>query len=79
MKLRPSARIGVKCCEPCVAPERHSGCHATCQKYKDERKRFELDKEAVRENIKQTPNITKSSFNDLVFVDCKNLKPRQKR
>lgn len=21
------------CCQPCVPPERHIGCHATCEKY----------------------------------------------
>lgn len=77
--MHPRSRISIKCCEHCVAPKRYSGCHSTCKEYKKERKKFEADKKAVKENIAQTPNITKHDFNDLVLVDCKNLKPRKRR
>lgn len=28
----------IKCCKGCVPPERHEGCHSTCEKYQKEKK-----------------------------------------
>ena len=29
--------LGIKCCKSCVAPKRHTGCHAACPEYRQEK------------------------------------------
>ena len=37
-----------ECCQPCVPPERHPGCHDHCSKFEKARAKYEKDKEADR-------------------------------
>lgn len=39
----------IQCCKGCVPPERHEGCHSTCEKYQKEKKAHDEYKEKVRE------------------------------
>lgn len=41
----------IKCCYQC--PDRYSGCHSRCKKYKDEKKQWEEDKEKIKEQLKK--------------------------
>lgn len=42
----------IECCRNCVPPKRHSGCHATCKEYKEERQEFDEEKELIEKNKK---------------------------
>lgn len=43
--------ITIKCCYGCVAPKRHSGCHAGCSEYKAERAMADAQQEDIRKQI----------------------------
>lgn len=32
-----------ECCQTCVAPKRHPGCHGTCDEYKKARAKYDAD------------------------------------
>jgi len=38
----------IKCCKGCKAPERHEGCHSTCERYQKEKKEHDEYKAKVR-------------------------------
>ncbi len=40
------------CCKPCVAPERHIGCHATCEKYMKAKQKRDHDIECEKQENK---------------------------
>lgn len=45
----------INCCNGCVPPKRHVGCHATCEDYISEKKKHEetrakIQKERKKEN-----------------------------
>jgi hypothetical protein len=56
----------ISCCKECEPPKRHSGCHATCPEYRDER--AELDrrneehrrKEAVKRYTDAALNLART-------------------
>lgn len=37
----------IQCCKGCKPPERHEGCHSTCEKYLKEAEEHRLYKEKV--------------------------------
>lgn len=43
----------IQCCKGCVPPERHEGCHSTCEKYQKEKKAHDEYKAKVREAKKE--------------------------
>lgn len=61
--------IGIHCCKDCVPPKRHSGCHATCKEYKDEKAQYDEDKKKVKEHLAKTPNMTTFDFNKICYAD----------
>lgn len=67
--------IGIHCCKDCVPPKRHSGCHATCKEYLDEKAQFEEDKKKAKAN--QTPNMTTFDFDKICYVGCGRGKRRR--
>lgn len=49
---------GIDCCNGCVAPKRHIGCHGTCKEYKAAKAAYEQAKAnafAAKERM-QAPN-----------------------
>lgn len=43
------SRIGFECCKNCTLETgRYSGCHSSCEKYIETKKRIEEDKERIR-------------------------------
>ena len=40
----------IKCCKNCVAPKRHSGCHANCKEYIEEKKHDQELKDQYKKN-----------------------------
>lgn len=55
----------IRSCKNCVAPERHVGCHATCEKYIAEKRELDKINELLRrENIiKQTTIYSNGTYN----------------
>lgn len=39
----------INCCNGCVAPKRHIGCHATCEEYIFQKSEHEKGLEKIRE------------------------------
>lgn len=37
----------IKCCEHCVPPDRHAGCHSVCEKYVEEKAKWDKQKEEI--------------------------------
>ena len=37
----------IRCCRYCTPPERHLGCHATCEEYLREKKKYDHDKREI--------------------------------
>lgn len=60
----------IQCCRNCVPPERHIGCHGTCEKYKKER--IELEKE--KEDLKRQKlyELHDSDFNQIGIANSKH-------
>ena len=69
--------IGIHCCKDCVPPKRHSGCHATCKEYKDEKAQYEEDKKKVKADMERIPHLTNYDFNEIDYVACKRHKRRR--
>lgn len=51
----------IKCCEHCVPPKRHPGCHAECQEYKHDKAEYEELKAEIRSE-KQKAQMTEAYF-----------------
>lgn len=39
-----------ECCQKCVKPKRHPGCHDHCPEYAEERAKFDQNKKAAARN-----------------------------
>lgn len=39
----------IKCCQDCVPPVRHPGCHDTCKKYQQEKQEYNKEQLKIRE------------------------------
>lgn len=48
----------IRCCQECVPPKRHVGCHGTCEEYIKERAELDESKEEERKNRLQDYTIT---------------------
>lgn len=68
--------MGIRCCKDCVPPKRHVGCHSECKEYKDEKERFEAEKRWLKEN--KTPRITQYDFDEIMYVNSKRHKRRDR-
>lgn len=64
--------IGINCCENCIPPKRHLGCHSTCKEYADEKAQLEKDKIKFKANRAQS--ITAYDFNKIIYVSGKSRK-----
>lgn len=40
------------CCQPCVPPERHIGCHASCEKYITAKQKYDRQVAQERQDNK---------------------------
>lgn len=52
--------MGVKCCKDCVPPRRYPGCHGHCQKYLEEKRLYEIQKQ--KERAAKSPRLTNYDF-----------------
>lgn len=54
------------CCFNCSAPKRHPGCHDKCPEYKEEKAKYERQKEIYKKNKRGA--ISKSDFEMCLYV-----------
>ena len=40
--------MAITCCKNCVPPQRHPGCHGTCEQYLKEKAEYEKQKEYAK-------------------------------
>lgn len=38
----------ISCCRDCVPPQRHMGCHGTCERYRREKTEYEAEVERIK-------------------------------
>lgn len=50
--------MAIKCCNGCVAPKRHPGCHDHCEKYQKAKAEYDERKEAERKQKEISFGIT---------------------
>ena len=56
----------IKCCKNCVPPTRYLGCHAKCNKYLEEKAKWEDEKAKARKD--QAYTICPSDFEMLACM-----------
>ena len=64
----------IRCCNGCVAPKRHLGCHSTCPDYIKEKRQHDEACEVRRKAIKQ-----RRSLDDIKFANVTRIQSRNKR
>ena len=68
--------MAIKCCKNCVPPTRHLGCHAKCNKYLEEKAKWEKEKKFAKAN--KTATLTNYDFDEIIFSTCKYHKRRNR-
>lgn len=56
----------IKCCKDCVPPTRYPGCHAKCNKYLEEKAKWEEEKEYAKAH--KTVILTNYDFNKIDLI-----------
>lgn len=64
----------IDCCNDCVPPKRHVGCHGTCEEYLDQKKRWEEDKKKIKENNSKNQRIMSCDFEKVTYANFKSRK-----
>ena len=64
----------IKCCKDCVPPIRYPGCHAKCNKYLEEKTKWEEVKQIIAKN--KTPVLTSYDFDKIAYSSYKRHKRR---
>lgn len=66
----------ITCCKDCKPPTRYPGCHATCNKYLEEKAKWEEDKKMMRKKRSEERNyvIHPSDFRTLTYMHKPNDK-----
>lgn len=67
--------MGIKCCKDCVPPQRYPGCHGHCQKYLEEKRLYEIQKQ--KERATKSPRLTNYDFDEIAYSACKRHKRRR--
>lgn len=62
----------IKCCKDCVPPQRYPGCHAKCNKYLEEKAKWEEEKKLIKAN--KAVMLTNYDFDEIAFSACKRHK-----
>ena len=62
----------IKCCKDCVPPTRYPGCHAKCNKYLEEKAKWEEEKQIIAKN--KVPVLTSYDFDEIAYSSCKRHK-----
>lgn len=62
----------IKCCKDCVPPRRYPGCHRHCQKYLEEKRLYEIQKQ--KERAAKSPRLTNYDFDKIAYSACKRHK-----
>ena len=66
--------MGIKCCQPCVPPKRHPGCHDTCPDYIKEKAEDAEKKEKDRKRRAVAAGLRDQRDRSV----CKALKRRKR-
>ena len=69
--------MAIKCCKDCVPPQRHSACHASCEKYLTEKAEYEKQKEAIKAS-RDNYNLTSYDFDEIAYAGSKRHKRRRR-
>lgn len=70
-KTRFQGVRGITCCNGCVAPKRHIGCHVTCKDYNDQKAEFEEKKEKIKQAYNETPKLTNYDYDKFSYAGKK--------
>ena len=62
----------VDSCNGCVPPERHVGCHGTCQKYIDSKAEYENNKAALK-NARAADHMYREYHNKAVIRSMRKV------
>lgn len=68
--------MSIKCCKDCVPPQRYPGCHEHCQKYLEEKRLYEIQKQ--KERAAKSLRLTNYDFDEIAYSACKRHKRRQR-
>ena len=63
--------MAIRCCNGCVAPKRHAGCHATCPEYLKEHEQHVAEKQA-----RQQEKIKQARLDEYVVKNCRSARKR---
>ena len=67
----------IRCCENCVEPKRHIGCHSTCEEYKQEKLKNDLAREKEREQ-KQKIGCTVKKYEFDTVIKMRKSRAKKK-
>lgn len=65
-----------RCCRYCTPPERHPGCHATCEEYLREKKKYDYDKREMSDKKKIAYDMDSYEIGRFDRITKKNKKRR---
>ena len=70
------SECAIHCCENCVPPKRHVGCHSTCEDYLIEKAEWEQKKELIKEDKKKNQRISAYDFQRVSYVNVRGRKKK---
>lgn len=68
--------MAITCCKNCVHPQRHPGCHGTCEQYLKEKAEYEKQKEYAKAH--KTVMLTNYDFDEIAYASSKRHKRRSR-
>lgn len=66
----------IKCCKDCVPPTRYPGCHAKCNKYLEEKAKWEEEKRLRKAD--KVVMLTNYDFDEIAYASFKRHKRRNR-
>ena len=68
--------MAITCCKNCGPPQRHPGCHGTCEQYLKEKAEYEKQKEYAKAH--KTVMLTNYDFDEIAYASSKRHKRRSR-
>lgn len=68
--------MAITCCKNCVPPQRHPGCHGTCEQYLKEKAEYEKQKKYAKAH--KTVMLTNYDFDEIAYASSKRHKRRSR-
>lgn len=62
----------IKCCKDCMPPTRYPGCHAKCNKYLEEKAKWEEEKQLKKAH--KAVVLTNYDFDEIAYASFKRHK-----